>query len=176
MEGRDATREPCPDRIVEDMGGAYGMGCVGGFLWHFMKGARNSPRGVIFQNAFYSARSRAPVLGGNFAVWGGTFSTYDCIFQAYRGKEDHWNAIGSGFATGGTLALRGGMGHAVRNALIGGVLLSKFTPVTSPICTRKPCVYQCDPGYSEFMRSFALLSDFQYEFDKKTIVSNTTQV
>lgn len=58
---RDAAREPCPDRIVEDLGtppyahlvvvlksslgGAFGMGCVGGFLWHFVKGARNSPRG-----------------------------------------------------------------------------------------------------------------------------------
>lgn len=34
---RDAGREPCPDRIVEDLGGAFGMGCIGGFIWHFVK-------------------------------------------------------------------------------------------------------------------------------------------
>lgn len=136
MEGRDASREPCPDRIVEDMGGAFGMGCIGGFIWHFVKGARNSPRGVILQNAFYSARSRAPVLGGNFAVWGGTFSTYDCTFQAIRRKEDHWNAIASGFATGGTLALRGGVGHATRNAVIGGLLLSIIEMVSMVVNKR----------------------------------------
>lgn len=124
MEGRDVSREPCPDRIIEDMGGAFGMGSVGGFAWHFIKGARNSPKGLIFQNAFYHAKMKAPVLGGNFAVWGGTFSTFDCTFQALRKKEDHWNAIFSGFATGGTLALRGGIGHATRNAFIGGLLLS----------------------------------------------------
>ena len=36
-QDRDAGREPCPDRIVEDLGGAFGMGCVGGFIWHFVK-------------------------------------------------------------------------------------------------------------------------------------------
>ena len=34
---RDVGREPCPDRIVEDLGGAFGMGCIGGFIWHYIK-------------------------------------------------------------------------------------------------------------------------------------------
>ena len=38
-------REPCPDRIVDDVGGAFGMGAVGGSAWHFISGMRNSPRG-----------------------------------------------------------------------------------------------------------------------------------
>ncbi|KAK2196875.1 hypothetical protein BdWA1_002124 [Babesia duncani] len=136
MQGRDVSREPCPDRIVEDMGGAFGMGSVGGFVWHFIKGARNSPRGVIFQNALYNARIKAPPLGGNFAVWGGTFSTFDCTFQAMRKKEDHWNAIASGFTTGGVLALRGGVAHATRNAFIGGLLLS-IIEVVSMVVNKK---------------------------------------
>ncbi|EKX74095.1 mitochondrial import inner membrane translocase subunit tim17, putative [Theileria equi strain WA] len=136
MEGRDLSREPCPDRIVEDMGGAFGMGSIGGFLWNFGKGLYNAPRGVMFQNALYAASSRAPVLGGNFAVWGGTFSSFDCTFQAIRKKEDHWNAIASGFATGGVLAMRGGLRHASRNALIGGLLLSIIEAVSVIIGTR----------------------------------------
>mmetsp|Transcript_12314 Transcript_12314/g.35782 ORF Transcript_12314/g.35782 Transcript_12314/m.35782 type:complete len:146 (-) Transcript_12314:12-449(-) len=132
----DLGREPCPDRIVEDLGGAFGMGCVGGFLWHFVKGARNSPRGEVLSGALYSAKSRAPGLGGNFAVWGGTFSVFDCSFQYLRGKEDHWNAIASGFLTGGTLALRGGWRSAMRNAMIGGVLLTIIEGV-SMIVQRK---------------------------------------
>jgi len=121
---RDAGREPCPDRIVEDLGGAFGMGAIGGFIWHFVKGARNSPAGDRFTTALYSARSRAPILGGNFAVWGGTFSTFDCSLQYVRRKDDHWNAIASGFMTGGVLAARGGWKAAGRNAVIGGVLLA----------------------------------------------------
>lgn len=51
-------------------------------------------------------KARAPVLGGNFGVWGGLFSTFDCAVKGYRQKEDPWNAIISGFLTGGSLALR----------------------------------------------------------------------
>merc|ERR1712232_1067446 len=121
---RDAGREPCPDRIVEDLGGAFGMGVVGGFIWHFVKGARNSPQGDRLSGALYSARQRSPILGGNFAVWGGTFSSFDCSLQFVRRRDDHWNAIASGFLTGGVLAARGGWKAASRNAVIGGVLLA----------------------------------------------------
>ena len=44
---------------------------------------------------------------GNFAVWGGTFSTCDCCLMAIRGKEDPWNSICSGAVTGGVLMARG---------------------------------------------------------------------
>jgi len=56
------------------------------------------------------------VLGGNFGVWGGLFSTYDCAVKGYdsrqsldgptrltshsiRKKEDPYNAIIAGFFT-----------------------------------------------------------------------------
>lgn len=51
-------------------------------------------------------KARAPVTGGNFGVWGGMFSTFDCAVKGWRQKEDAWNAIISGFMTGGCLALR----------------------------------------------------------------------
>lgn len=31
---------------------------------------------------------RAPVLGGNFGVWGGLFSSFDCAVKGVRKKED----------------------------------------------------------------------------------------
>ncbi|SBS87197.1 mitochondrial import inner membrane translocase subunit TIM17, putative [Plasmodium ovale wallikeri] len=136
LQERDLAREPCPDRIIEDMGGAFGMGCVGGYIWHFLKGARNSPKGDVLSGALYSSRMRAPILGGNFAVWGGTFSCFDCTFQYLRKKEDHWNAIGSGFFTGGVLAMRGGWRSASRNAIVGGVLLA-IIEIVSIVLTRK---------------------------------------
>jgi Tim17/Tim22/Tim23/Pmp24 family len=34
------------------------------------------------------------------------FSTFDCAVKGYRQKEDAWNAIISGFMTGGCLAAR----------------------------------------------------------------------
>jgi hypothetical protein len=36
-------RQPCPDRILDDIGGAFGMGAVGGGIWHACKGFINSP-------------------------------------------------------------------------------------------------------------------------------------
>lgn len=128
---RDAGREPCPDRIVEDLGGAFGMGAIGGFIWNFVKGARNSPQGDRMTGAMFAARQRSPILGGNFAVWGGTFSSFDCTLMYIRRRDDHWNAIASGFLTGGFLAARGGWKAASRNAVIGGVLLAVIEGVAA---------------------------------------------
>jgi mitochondrial import inner membrane translocase subunit TIM17 len=36
-------------RILDDIGGAFGMGGVGGGLWHLMKGMKNSPGGARFR-------------------------------------------------------------------------------------------------------------------------------
>lgn len=40
-----ADRDPCPYRIIEDIGGAFAFGAIGGGVWHFGKGAWNSPKG-----------------------------------------------------------------------------------------------------------------------------------
>jgi len=64
------------------------------------------------------------VLGGNFAIWGATFSSFDCALIALRQKEDPWNSIWSGALTGGMLAARGGPAAALRSAVVGGILLA----------------------------------------------------
>ena len=33
------AREPCPWRIVDDCGGAFAMGAIGGTVFHSIKGA-----------------------------------------------------------------------------------------------------------------------------------------
>jgi len=118
------AREPCPYRIVDDCGGAFAMGAIGGGLFSFVKGWRNSPPGQRFFGSIAAVKTRAPVLGGNFAVWGGTFSTCDCCLMAIRGKEDPWNSIGSGAITGGILMARAGPGAMARSAVVGGILLA----------------------------------------------------
>lgn len=65
-----------------------------------------SPQGERLIGAVSSIKARAPVTGGNFGVWGGMFSTFDCAIKGWRQKEDAWNAILSGFMTGGCLAAR----------------------------------------------------------------------
>ena len=108
----DHGREPCPDRILDDVGGAFGMGAVGGGIWHLIKGAKNSPSGartrggieVLLHDAAWNLRAanprttkhichilqairrEAPRIGGSFAVWGGLFSTFDCTLVAVRKK------------------------------------------------------------------------------------------
>jgi mitochondrial import inner membrane translocase subunit TIM17 len=39
------TREPCPWRILDDSGGAFIMGAIGGGIFHSIKGFRNAPIG-----------------------------------------------------------------------------------------------------------------------------------
>lgn len=117
-------REPCPWRIVDDAGGAFAFGIVGGSIWNGFGGARNAPRGQMLSQAISRVKSRAPILGGSFAVWGTFFSIFDCSIAHIRKKEDPWNAIMSGFLTGGVLAIRAGPKVAGKNALAGGVILA----------------------------------------------------
>ena len=127
-----------------------GVQAIGGALWHGIKGFRNSPYGERRIGALTAIKARAPVLGGNFGVWGGMFSTYDCAVKGFRKKEDpyvkpggpmqssyrdhticasmvlttsiRYNAIIAGFFTGGSLAVRGGF-KAARNSAIGCAVL-----------------------------------------------------
>ena len=118
-----ADREPCPWRIVDDVGGAFALGNVGGGLWHSIKGARMAPSGGKFRGSMQAIQHRAPVLGGGFAVWGLCFACCDCTFTAIRQKEDPWNAIMGGAATGAFLAARAGPKAMAQAGLVGGVLL-----------------------------------------------------
>jgi mitochondrial import inner membrane translocase subunit TIM17 len=119
-----ADREPCPWRIVDDVGGAFCMGSIGGGIWHTIKGARMAPAGARFAGSLSAVQARGPVLGGQFAVWGGLFACCDCTLTAIRQKEDPWNSIMSGAATGGILAARAGPRAMASSALVGGILLA----------------------------------------------------
>ena len=94
----DHTRDPCPIVILNDFGGAFAMGVIGGCVWHGIKGFRNSPYGERSYGALSAIKARAPVVGGNFGVWGGLFSTFDCTVKAVRKREDAWNAVIADFS------------------------------------------------------------------------------
>ncbi|CAB9510007.1 membrane translocase subunit TIM17 [Seminavis robusta] len=119
-----ADREPCPWRIVDDVGGAFCMGAIGGGVWHSVKGARMAPAGARWAGSLSAVQARSPVLGGQFAVWGGLFACCDCTLTSIRQKEDPWNSIVSGAATGGMLAVRAGPRAMASAAAVGGVLLA----------------------------------------------------
>lgn len=109
------------------------MGAVGGSIWHFVRGAKNSPRGARIAGAIDAVKLRAPVLGGSFAVWGGMYSLYDCGLAGIRRKEDAWNSIASGAMVGATLSARSGMKVASRSALFGGAILALIEGISIAI-------------------------------------------
>uniref|UniRef100_A0A5F5PWK5 Translocase of inner mitochondrial membrane 17B n=3 Tax=Perissodactyla TaxID=9787 RepID=A0A5F5PWK5_HORSE len=115
-----------PWRIVDDCGGAFTMGVIGGGVFQAIKGFRNAPVGVRhrLRGSVNAVRIRAPQIGGSFAVWGGLFSTIDCGLVRLRGKEDPWNSITSGALTGAVLAARSGPLAMVGSAMMGGILLA----------------------------------------------------
>lgn len=100
------------------------MGSIGGSIWHSIKGARLAPAGARIAGSVSAVSARAPVLGGQFAVWGGLFACCDCSLTAIRQKEDPWNSIISGATTGGILAARAGPRAMASAAVVGGVLLA----------------------------------------------------
>ncbi|KAG2257206.1 hypothetical protein Bca4012_094380 [Brassica carinata] len=118
------TREPCPDRILDDIGDAFGMGIAGGSVFYMIKGIYNSPSGARLSGGAEYVRMNAPRVGGIWAVWGGVFSTLDCAMVYARQKEDPWNSIFAGAATGGLLSLRQGFRATGKAALVGGALLT----------------------------------------------------
>ena len=67
----------------------------------------NAPRKQRIIGGLTHVRNRAPILAGSFAMWGGVFSSMDCLMVYYRQKDDFMNAIIAGFMTGGILAIRG---------------------------------------------------------------------
>jgi len=89
------------------------------WLW-FGAGAHRGP--CAFSHA--SPLSDAGAAAGSFAVWGLVFSSFDCSLGYIRQRDDPWNAIGSGFLTGGVLAARAGLRASVQSAMVGGVLLA----------------------------------------------------
>ncbi|XP_065178522.1 probable mitochondrial import inner membrane translocase subunit Tim17 1 [Sycon ciliatum] len=123
-------REPCPYRIVDDAGGAFAMGTIGGSMFSAIKGFRNAPQGKKLSGGLKSVKARAPVYGGNFAAWGTIFSTCDCTLSGIRRKEDMLNPILSGGITGAVLAVRSGRGAMARNFVVGAVLLSVIEGVS----------------------------------------------
>ncbi len=117
-------REPCPFRIVEDAGNAFMFGLIGSGVWNIVGGIRNAPSGHRIAQAVSRIKARAPLTAGGFAIWGVLFSICDCTIASIRLKEDPWNAIASGAATGGILAIRGGYKLAAKNAAMGGAILA----------------------------------------------------
>ncbi|CAJ0922578.1 unnamed protein product [Ranitomeya imitator] len=117
-----------PWRIVDDCGGAFTMGLIGGGVFQSIKGFRNAPVGYKhrLRGSMNAVKIRAPQIGGEAAsrCGGGLFSTIDCGLVKLRGKEDPWNSITSGALTGAVLASRSGPLAMVGSALMGGILLA----------------------------------------------------
>ncbi|CAF0766978.1 unnamed protein product [Rotaria sordida] len=119
-------REPCPWRIVDDCGGAFALGTIGGTFFHSIKGFRHAPSGQFRRliGSLNAVKQRAPRIGASFGAWGCTFSLLDCSFVYLRKKEDPWNSILSGAATGAILQARQGPAAMFASAVFGGFILA----------------------------------------------------
>eukprot|EP00434_Breviolum_minutum_P021337 symbB.v1.2.018827.t1/scaffold1516.1/size114181/15 len=91
-------RLPCPERIVDMVGFAFGVGSCGGFCMTFARSLRNFPKGHRLSGAFAAAQTRAPVLGSTFAMWSGLFHSFDCaVSQRHLDPQGHVFSCEHGF-------------------------------------------------------------------------------
>mmetsp|Transcript_56039 Transcript_56039/g.63947 ORF Transcript_56039/g.63947 Transcript_56039/m.63947 type:complete len:251 (+) Transcript_56039:123-875(+) len=123
-------REPCPTRVLDDLGGGFGMGCAGGSIWYMLKGMYNAPRRQRIIGGINLLKHRAPLLGGAFALWGGTFGAVECSMIAIRKREDPLNNVIAGFLTGGIMRINAGWTAMRRGAIFGGLMLTFIEGVT----------------------------------------------
>jgi import inner membrane translocase subunit TIM17 len=124
------------------------MGAIGGSLWHgVIMGWPQAPRGMRMSSAITALKTKAPSLGGSFAVWGGLYSSFDCTFAYLRGKEDFKNSIMSGAATGAVLAARTGWKGSLKSGVVGGGLLALIEGIVFVISRQSPAAQQ-DFGYA----------------------------
>ena len=119
-----SEKEPCPYRILDDCGGAFALGAGGGAIFHAFRSYRNSPPGSRFRAVINGVTARAPNVGGQFAIWGTFFSCFDCSLAYVRRKEDPWNSIIAGAATGAALSFRAGPRTMLASGTMGGVFLA----------------------------------------------------
>jgi len=145
------AREPCPWRIVDDCGGAFAMGLAGGSIFHAYKGFKSATPGTSrLREMVKTMKLRAPITGGQFAMWGFTFSSVDCMLVKMRNKEDALNSIISGGATGALLTIRAGVPTMVGSAVVGALLLGLIEGVGILITRFSADQFrQQNPGFEE---------------------------
>ncbi|KAI3974057.1 hypothetical protein MKX01_026454 [Papaver californicum] len=78
---------PCPLRIVDNAGGDFGMGALGGGNY-FVKGFYKSPKGERLIGGAEAFRLSSPRLGAYFAAWAATVTASECTSAYVRDKED----------------------------------------------------------------------------------------
>lgn len=161
MRHQDYSRDPCPWNIIYDVGFGFAIGAIGGgVIWHGFKGYRNSPRGDRWKGSLQAIKSRAPILGGNFAVWSGLFNSCECVLHDLRPQEDIWNPVIAGATTGAILAARSGPRAMIISGVFGGVILAamegagsllgklgggSYDPVAPPLPDLPPPSTEPDP-------------------------------
>eukprot|EP00929_Paragymnodinium_shiwhaense_P066908 TRINITY_DN33619_c0_g1_i1.p1 TRINITY_DN33619_c0_g1~~TRINITY_DN33619_c0_g1_i1.p1 ORF type:complete len:144 (-),score=9.94 TRINITY_DN33619_c0_g1_i1:76-507(-) len=120
-------RVACPERIIEMVGSAFGVGCCGGFCYNLATKWRDYPKGHRFAGAFAAAQTRAPQLATTFAMWSGIFHAFECVIEKRHGLPSDavirspLDAGACGFLTAGLLSIRFGARAASTNAVVGGV-------------------------------------------------------
>eukprot|EP00002_Diphylleia_rotans_P015653 TRINITY_DN3029_c0_g2_i1.p1 TRINITY_DN3029_c0_g2~~TRINITY_DN3029_c0_g2_i1.p1 ORF type:complete len:166 (+),score=38.69 TRINITY_DN3029_c0_g2_i1:75-572(+) len=120
---KNYDRDPCPYRILDDLGGGFTIGLVGGSLFHGLKDFYNNTSGNRMWAAKEAIRSKALVTAGNFGSWAFMYSTIDCALVSVRQKEDPWNSITAAGLSGAILSARDGPRSAVKSGLIGAFML-----------------------------------------------------
>jgi len=116
-----ALREPCPVRIMEEVGGAFATGCVGGSLCYMVRGFINSPAKERIRGALTATKFRGPMIGGSFAMWGGIFSITDCLLRAVRQDDSSFNSLLAGYVTTVVMFYHGGVTTAWRSGIVGAL-------------------------------------------------------
>ncbi|XP_074284438.1 mitochondrial import inner membrane translocase subunit TIM17-3-like isoform X2 [Silene latifolia] len=117
---------PCPYKIIQETGLCFAAGLLGGTAYHFIYGARTSPRGHKLLGAIQTMRMNAPRTAARLGTWGALYGALECGMHYLRHKKDPWNSTTAAAVTCGLFEVRRGVWPVVRSAVSGAGLAALF--------------------------------------------------
>ena len=124
----DHTRDPCPIVILNDFGGAFAMGVIGGCVWHGIKVSEIhlmvKEDMVPFQQLKLELQLLEVIL-----VFGVVYFLLLIVLLKPLEKRRCLECSYSWVFTGGALAIRGGWKHTRNSAITCACLLGVFEGV-----------------------------------------------
>ncbi|RCV30828.1 hypothetical protein SEVIR_6G137600v4 [Setaria viridis] len=106
-------------RLIDYVGDGFVLGASFGSAFHFIRGLRNSPDGGRLAGGVRAVRTNVPRVAGRGGACLALFWAVESATCLARRRDDLWNSIAAGAATGGLFNVHRGAPAATLFALLG---------------------------------------------------------
>ena len=120
----DPREKPSIVKMLDDTGGAFLMAGISSFIFNGIRGYYHAARGRRTSALINSGYRALLKTGFGFGFWGMSYSTIDLMLNKIRPNHITSNSVISGAVTSSILTLRYGFNEMVKQALLGGFIIT----------------------------------------------------